>query len=148
VPINSSPNAPEEPSYVEVLKKYETRATKMYGTQKKWGVWWRGVSFWLGLPAALLAAAAGVTGLIDSDDLSVLLAFAAAAISGILALTTPDQRAKKADALAADCDEFSTRVQMKRKRIASMPDDEAETLCTAFSVEWRQIIGQDGNDRD
>src|SRR5690349_5631716 len=102
------------PSYSSILEHLQADAEALAASQKKGGVFWRGVSMWLGIPAALLAAAAGVTGLVNSDKLSVLLAFAAAAISGILALTTPDKRAKQTDALENDCDIFATRVETER----------------------------------
>jgi len=122
------------------LTKLETRARRLNENQKRWGSWWRGVYMYLGLPAALLAAAAGVTGLVDSADLSVVLAFLAAAISAILAFSQADQRAAQAESLEIQCEAFANRVETERTFLSKETDDaSARTLCEGLTKEWEAI---------
>jgi hypothetical protein len=78
---------------------------------------WRAVNLSLGVPAAVLAAVAGVTSLADLSGgvVSGLLALASAALGGLLTVVNPSQRSGTACAAANVYLEVQTAARQQRR---------------------------------
>jgi hypothetical protein len=111
---------------VEELKRQEEDATYASQSQFEMSKFWRWWHWLLGIPAAVLAAVAGFTGLasVTGRVPAAILALIAAAFGGILTTVEPNKRLKQCQAAATAYNEV--RVTARQTRRVELPGLSAE----------------------
>ncbi len=125
------------------LQGLERRAAKLASGKQRAAAYWRLVATWMGMPAAVLAAAAGVLVLTDGDRdvLAAVLAFLAAALASVVGFVRPDARSRKAAMMAVICQDYERRTRSIRE--ADLPAAEppvARGYLDRALGEWNEIM--------
>jgi hypothetical protein len=98
---------------LERLEKEARKAAQRHGTMRRW---YSRVYWLIGLPAAILATAAGTSALTDrSTTLTAAIAFAAAALAAFQSLMRPDEREESHRRRAAAYDVLAGEARILRR---------------------------------
>jgi hypothetical protein len=127
---------------VKELKRQEEDATYASQSQFEMSKFWRWWHWLLGIPAAVLAAIAGFTGLasVTGRVPAAVLALIAAVFGGILTTVEPNKRLKQCQAAATAYNEVRvTARQTRRVELPSLSIDDARSQLRELTEQKLQV---------